>query len=602
MEQRFVSAKSSIESLRDNGFQNTAYALAELLDNSIQAKASRIEVAYIEVPSMVKQRTTSAVQEICVLDDGIGMSPETLLMSMSFGEGLNRTDKSGMGKFGMGLPNSSISQCRRLDVWSWQKGQPPYKTYLDVLEMAGGKLEFVPLPEVSDIPERYKSLFPEGLPPSGTLIVWSDLDRLRWKTGKSIHKHCEQLIGRMYRRFIADGKIRIESKIYQPVSDNKLEQIAAFEFKANDPLYLFKNTSLPELPGEYKNESFFEKLDEVKLPVKYRLIDGSFSEEEITIRSSIVKKSIALEILKGTSQRLGATPWGKHCARNVGVSIVRAGRELILRTGFTSSDKENYKNRFSGLEVEFSPALDEVFGVTNNKQDAVALIPYTDLAQLAAQNGFDSEQEYLEDLKENEDPIYEVIKVSTEINMQLQKIARELKTIPVDGFLGPQKLEGQSTAEDRATLGSKHREEHGNKAADFNSIPDRETLKDLMQQRLDLDDEEASRRADDLLLSGRKFIIEEKELDTEGFFEVSVSKGLTLVLFNKEHIFYKQFVAKLPPAELDVLRTAIAGFARVMNETTDPERKRFLNSVRRNWGSAISDFLEGHDDDDSTED
>ena len=37
--------------------------------------------------------------------------------------------------------------------------------------------------------------------------------------------------------------------------------------------------------------------------------------------------------------------------------------------------------------------------------------------------------------------------------------------------------------------------------------------------------------------------------------------------------------------------TAIAGFARVMNETTDESRKAFLHKIRREWGIVITDFL-----------
>ncbi|MDA1380280.1 hypothetical protein PCI56_11415 [Plesiomonas shigelloides subsp. oncorhynchi] len=73
---------------------------------------------------------------------------------------------------------------------------------------------------------------------------------------------------------------------------------------------------------------------------------------------------------------------------------------------------------------------------------------------------------------------------------------------------------------------------------------------------------------------------------------MSTSKGLTLVLFNTNHVFYKKLVSKLGPDELEVMQTTIAGFARVMNETTDDRRLAYLNSIRREWGLVISEFLE----------
>ena len=48
METRFLHASTVIESLRDNGYNNTAYALPKLIDNSIQAVSDCVELGYIE--------------------------------------------------------------------------------------------------------------------------------------------------------------------------------------------------------------------------------------------------------------------------------------------------------------------------------------------------------------------------------------------------------------------------------------------------------------------------------------------------------------------------------------------------------------------------
>ncbi|MBB1390842.1 ATP-binding protein, partial [Shewanella sp. SG44-6] len=88
MENRFLNAGTVIESLRDNGYTNTAYALAELIDNSLQAKATRVELGFIETQSGVGgKRTPYTVDAITLWDNGIGMSPETLRIAMQFGGG-----------------------------------------------------------------------------------------------------------------------------------------------------------------------------------------------------------------------------------------------------------------------------------------------------------------------------------------------------------------------------------------------------------------------------------------------------------------------------------------------------------------------------------
>ena len=68
-------------------------------------------------------------------------------------------------------------------------------------------------------------------------------------------------------------------------------------------------------------------------------------------------------------------------ARNQGVSIVRAGRELELSQAWVNSYEP--EERWWSVEVEFDPILDEIFGVVNNKQHAHAFV---------AGAGFDWEQ------------------------------------------------------------------------------------------------------------------------------------------------------------------------------------------------------------------
>ena len=62
----------------------------------------------------------------------------------------------------------------------------------------------------------------------------------------------------------------------------------------------------------------------------------------------------------------GRTPWGKHADNNMGVSMIRAHREIELDASWVSGDDP--RERWWTIEVDFPTALDEVFGVTNNKQ------------------------------------------------------------------------------------------------------------------------------------------------------------------------------------------------------------------------------------------
>lgn len=602
MSNRFLNASTVIESLRDNGYTNSAYALAELIDNSLQATSTRVELGFVEEQqSKDGRRRPYTVSAISLWDNGIGMDAETLRVAMQFGGGTHRNDSKGMGKFGMGLPNSSISQCKRVEVWSWQDGKKPNYTYLDVDEMKSGDLEDVPVPLESQIPEQYRKAFFTTLPPSGTLVIWSKLDRLSWKTGKSIYRHCEHLVGRMYRDFISDQNIKIESVTYRKSDSDTLDVWEKEIFKANDPMYLIKKTSLDELPGNYKNEAFFEQVDKEAISVEYIDHNGDPKRDDVIITTSIVKKSIAKKILKETTSSLGGTVYGKHCGKNIGVSIVRANRELVLRDSFLSSGLRESTGRFLGIEVSFPPTLDAVFGVTNNKQDAVKLIPY-EMKIISEQAGFDSEQEYLRDLEENSDSLLQVLKVVTVIKKQITALTKMLNddyNFRGKGVKGTE--ETKTTAENaasNATKGSAQRETHGHQT---DTVPEELKKKDvveILKGTADMTQEEAEETAERLILTGNRFLIEDVSRDSEAFFDVSTSKGLTLVLFNTNHIFHKKLMTKLGPEELEVMQTTIAGFARVMNETTDERRLKYLNTIRREWGLVISEFLEDEPNED----
>eukprot|EP00764_Aduncisulcus_paluster_P013882 gnl/Carplike_NY0171/7622_a10524_151.p2 GENE.gnl/Carplike_NY0171/7622_a10524_151~~gnl/Carplike_NY0171/7622_a10524_151.p2 ORF type:complete len:205 (-),score=32.16 gnl/Carplike_NY0171/7622_a10524_151:15-629(-) len=190
---------------------------------------------------------------------------------------------------------------------------------------------------------------------------------------------------------------------------------------------------------------------------------------------------------------------------------------------------------------------------------------------------------------------FRFFKVVSVIKKQVSALALALKDIDVEGkgTKGDVKTEGAAEgAADKATQGSVHRERYGHNTGTISEPLKKSDVVDHLKAAGGMTQEEAEVKAERLILTGNRFLIEDVARDSEAFFDVSTSKGLTLVLLNTNHVFYKKLVSKLGDEELEVLQTAIAGFARVMNETSDERRKNYLNSIRREWGIVISDFLE----------
>lgn len=236
----------TIRALRDSRYHNTAYAVAELIDNSIEANAERIELLCGEQHVQVQTQKRARLSEIAVLDNGEGMNAETLLNALKFGGGTRHESKKGIGKYGMGLPTSSMSQCKRVDVWTWQDGpESVLHSSIDADEIAQGN-HLVPFPDnKTPIPETWKRAGSESIfsHRSGTLVVWGKLDKIQWKTGRTLINNTATEVGRIHRHYINNDIVRIRAISFfniRPEEPKFKKKIAA-----NDPLYLMKPTSTP---------------------------------------------------------------------------------------------------------------------------------------------------------------------------------------------------------------------------------------------------------------------------------------------------------------------------------------------------------------------
>ena len=96
-----------MRSIRSIGYSFKT-ALADVLDNSISAKAKNI---YIFSPF-------DEDVYISILDDGIGMDKEELLNAMKYGSNRDSYGKEDLGRFGLGLKSASTSQCKVFTVAS----------------------------------------------------------------------------------------------------------------------------------------------------------------------------------------------------------------------------------------------------------------------------------------------------------------------------------------------------------------------------------------------------------------------------------------------------------------------------------------------------
>lgn len=352
-----------IMSLRENGYRDTAFALAELIDNSIQANATRINITLVETIK-VRKKATYNISEVLIADNGNGMDKDITSGCLRFGGGTRHGADSGLGKFGFGLPNSSASQCPRFEVYTKQKAGQIYHNYFDFNEILESNSDYLPdVDELDSLPIDFRQLNVD-LNPSGTIVKWSDCDKLNYKTASRLVKHISPTIGRIFRHFINDKKVEIEINVYQN-NGQRVSKVHgdSITVKPLDPMFLMTDTQLPppfnqEATNEVwpsdnsDNESHFIEVDEV--------LD---SGETITHRVDY-----AYSIRKDRSKQEGNSELGQIYRSVMGISVVRAGREISLNDfGFITTI--DARHRWWSVEVKFEPISDHLFGLDNSKQN-----------------------------------------------------------------------------------------------------------------------------------------------------------------------------------------------------------------------------------------
>lgn len=161
-------ASAMIEALRGLGYSPAA-AIADVIDNSIAAGASEVDVQFI---------WKGKQSAIVIADNGAGMDAPALDVAMRLGERspLDQRSESDLGRFGLGLKTASFSQARRLTVASKRKGPVSCLRWdLDVLR-DDPKGEWTLLEGAAS--GSAAMLAPLEKMASGTIVLWENMDRI----------------------------------------------------------------------------------------------------------------------------------------------------------------------------------------------------------------------------------------------------------------------------------------------------------------------------------------------------------------------------------------------------------------------------------------
>lgn len=339
-----------VRGIRDIGYRHTGTALDELIDNSYEAGASNIHIVLNDDGSGRRNNCT----QIAVIDDGSGMIPEMIRVAMLWGGTDRENSRTGIGRFGYGLPSASVSQGRRFEVYSAPEGGKLHMGAIDLGDIESGKYTnadgeiIVPEAREASLPrfvqDYVKEHLPEGKFSKGTVVVIDKLDKLTWKAINPLADNLMEHFGVVYHKLRSQFEIYVNGKRVEPIDPLFLTpgyrwyDLDADRAKALDPLHIdVKDKETRAVIG--------------RIVVRYSYMPPSFGSIDKTKDASGKNQNPRFHILK----------------EHNGFLIARMGRiiEVVRHSPLTTF--VNY-DRFIKIEIDFDASLDEEFNVPTSKQ------------------------------------------------------------------------------------------------------------------------------------------------------------------------------------------------------------------------------------------
>ena len=265
-------------------------------------------------------------------------------------------------------------------------------------------------------------------------------------------------------------------------------------------------------------------------PPRYYTHIVSGKEETIEVKYSIVKPdALKTDVV---TQNPGATLRGRHARHNIGVSVVREDREIVLEDSFLreGGSAENPQNRWWGCEVSFWRSSDELFGLDHNKQ---MVANFTQAAKTLARDDRPN-QTILDELGLDDDLIYEIV---GDIRGQTSAMMRQIQQMYNQKRSPRTRNDGKKTPETKAAATATDADREAIKAGteqptntdrDRENTPQEERIDGLTKQfeEQGQSSDEAAELARSLVEGDLSYQFNSIQLDAYQIFNVRSNQGI----------------------------------------------------------------------------
>ena len=339
-------------------------------------------------------------------------------------------------------------------------------------------------------------------------------------------------------------------------------------------------------------------------------------EEVAEVHFSIVRPEVIVENRDEHGEERsvlpGRLPHGRFAGRNMGVSIVRANRELLLDRNFLPMGGGEQENRWWGCEIRFEPGLDEAFGVDHNKQMATRI---SNAARALINSRSRTDSSAISELEIDEDdlayPTYLMVahirrttrNMIDEIKLLFkQRKQRQRQAAEDDGTPSPSQEAAQLAKNARQ---EELREGSERTATDIerDSVAPEAKKAALVQHFMqgNWDPEAADRYAASIVARDDWYAFDQRKLYGHQMFGVDRIKGVLVIALNINHeLFNFLDVLEDELEDLDdplarraavALRTLLIAWARFQDETAENRHRAELEDIASQWGRHARNFL-----------
>lgn len=307
-----VHPRNFLNAMRDAGYRGPAQAVAEFIDNALEAGADRVRV------TVTKDSEQKAGVQIAVIDNGSGMSPRQLSEALTFGGSSRFDSRTSYGRFGMGLPSASLSLARRVEVKTWRGAS----LHVATLQVGSG----ASVPRASVRTRRWGGTDVLASA-SGTEVTLHECDRVPYERVGWLARSLATHFGRIYCSDLQRGlRLEVNGEAVLPLDHLQLSSGGA---RHGDVL-------------------------------TYEL-DGVGGRGRITVEFS------ELPVLEWATLS-SAEKAKRGIPTSNPISVSRAGREIERGWWFMGTKRRENYDSWWRCQIDFEPSLDEWFGITFTKQ------------------------------------------------------------------------------------------------------------------------------------------------------------------------------------------------------------------------------------------